>query len=253
MVRTGQLAFIEMRPRDAAAALEAGTVDGAFVATDIAMEHDLEDLARLPLGSARSSLVLAVRDDGGVHQLADLAGGVVATHMPNLTARFLADAGVEARVLPMGGSLEGLCAAGLADAIVDNTETGTSLRQNNLSVLATIAECEAEFVHRADLPVLADLELRIQAALGARAHRYVMLHIPPRPGGSSCPPCSPAWPRPRCCPSPVGTTWWPRTSWFAPSTSGIASARCASSAPPGSCRSSPTPSRPDLGYGERHG
>ncbi len=179
MVRTGGLAFIEMRPRDAAAALAARTVDGAFVATDIAMEHDLADLVRLPLGAARSTLVLAVRDDGGVHALADLAGGVVATHMPELTARFLADAGVEARVLPMGGSLEGLCAAGLADAIVDNTETGTSLRQNNLSVLATIAECEAEFVHRADVPVLADLELRIQAALGARAHRYVMLHIPP--------------------------------------------------------------------------
>lgn len=177
--RAGAFDVIEMRPRDAATALAAGTVDGAFIATDIALEHGIDDLTRLALGTSRSTLVLAVRDDAHIGELDDLAGGVVATHMPNVTERFLADAGVEARVLAMGGSLEGLCAAGLADAIVDNTETGTSLRQNNLTVLATIAECEAEFVHRAGPGVLTELEVRIQAALRAREHRYVMLHIPP--------------------------------------------------------------------------
>src|SRR5690606_4611599 len=131
-----------------------------------------------PLGSARSTLILAARDTDGPAELADLDGGVVATHMPNVTERFLRDAGVNARIITMGGSLEGACAAGLADAIVDNTETGTSLRQNRLRVLATIAECEAEFVHRSGMAVLTDLELRIGAALGARSHRYVMLHLP---------------------------------------------------------------------------
>lgn len=178
IARTSGLEIIEMRPRDAAAALAAETLDGAFVATDIAMEHGISDLPTQPLGSARSTLVVAARDADGPTSLADLEGGVVATHMPVLTERFLRDAGVEARIITMGGSLEGVCAAGIADAIVDNTETGTSLRQNRLRVLATIAECEAEFVHRAGLDVLVDLELRIGAALGARRHRYVMLHLP---------------------------------------------------------------------------
>lgn len=179
MVRIAGLDLIEMRPRDSAEALAAGALDGAFIATDIALEADVGDLTRLGLGTSRSSLVIAVREDADIDQVSDLEGGVVATHMPHITDRYLSEAGVNARVLAMGGSLEGLCASGLADAIVDNTETGTSLRQNNLRVLATLAECEAEFVHRSDIPALTDLEFRIEAALRAREHRYVMLHLPP--------------------------------------------------------------------------
>lgn len=178
MTRSGGFDLIEMRPRDAAAALAAGTLDGAFLATDIALEHDLTHLERQGLGAARSSLVLAARDQDGPSSVSELDGAVVATHMPALTTRFLAASGVDARVMTMGGSLEGACAAGLADAIVDNTETGTSLRQNRLRVLATIAECEAELVHRGGRELLDDLTLRVGAALAARRHLYVMLHLP---------------------------------------------------------------------------
>ena len=178
IVQTEGLELIEMRPRDAAAALAAGTLEAAFLATDIALEHDLADLSRLRLGSARSTLVLAGREDDGPATLADLAGGVVATHMPNLTSRFLADHDIDVTILTMGGSLEGVCAAGIADAIVDNTETGTSLRQNRLGVLATITECEAELRYRDGNDALDDLVLRLDAALHAAAHRYVMLHLP---------------------------------------------------------------------------
>lgn len=178
MSRVGALELIEMRPRDAAAALAAGALDGAFIATDIAMEHRLEGLDCRPLGYARSTLVVAGRDDDGRTDHHDLAGGVVATHMPNLTEAFFAKEGIDVRVVAMGGSLEGVCAAGLADAIVDNTETGTSLRQNRLRVLTEIKVCEAEFHHRPGLAVLTDLDLRMEAALAARQHRYVMLHIP---------------------------------------------------------------------------
>lgn len=178
IVHAEALELIEMRPRDAAAALAAGTLDAAFLATDIALEHDVADLPCLALGRARSTLVVAGRDDDGPSSLAELTGGVVATHMPNLTQRFLAEHGVDVTILSMGGSLEGVCAAGIADAIVDNTETGTSLRQNRLGVLATIAECEAELRYRSGIEPLDDLVLRLDAALHAAAHRYVMLHLP---------------------------------------------------------------------------
>jgi ATP phosphoribosyltransferase len=172
------LELIEMRPRDAAAALGAGALHGAFIATDIAMEHDVTGLVARPLGYARSTLVVAGRDDDGRTDHRDLAGGVVATHMPNLTTRFFQAEGIEVTVVAMGGSLEGVCAAGIADAIVDNTETGTSLRQNPLRVQTENQSCQAEFVHRPGLPALDDLDLRLEAALAARRARYVMLHIP---------------------------------------------------------------------------
>ncbi len=82
----------------------------------------------------------------------------------------------------MGGSLEGVCAAGLADAVVDLRDTGKSLERNRMRVLAEIARCEAEFVVASD--GVDELSLRLHAALDARRHRYVMLHLAPdRIGG----------------------------------------------------------------------
>ncbi|MBA2530193.1 MAG: ATP phosphoribosyltransferase [Euzebyales bacterium] len=172
------LELIEMRPRDAAAALAAAQLDAAFVATDIVAEHALDDLRALPLGFSRSDLVVASRDDDGRTEVADLAGGVVATHLPEVTGRFFAGKGVDVTVVPMGGSLEGVCAAGLADAIVDLRETGTSLMTNRLRVLEVVAACQALFVRRGEAAALDDLHLRLDAVLAARRHRYVMLHVP---------------------------------------------------------------------------
>lgn len=71
-----------------------------------------------------------------------------------------------------------VCAAGLADAIVDLRETGSSLAQNRLRVPGEIAHCEALFVHDGE-PGLTDLSLRVGAVLDARRHGYEMLHIAP--------------------------------------------------------------------------
>jgi ATP phosphoribosyltransferase len=172
------LEFIEMRPRDAAAALAAEQLDAAVLATDIVMEEELEGLDALPLGFSRSDLVLASRDDDGRSAAEDLAGAVVATHLPKLTERFFAERGTDVTVVAMGGSLEGVCAAGLADAIVDLRETGTSLLTNRLRVLEVIRSCEALLVQRRSGPELDDLLLRVEAVLTARRHRYVMLHVP---------------------------------------------------------------------------
>jgi ATP phosphoribosyltransferase len=174
----GDLELIEMRPRDAGAALAAGQLDAAFLASDIAAEADLEELPALPLGFSRSDLVLASRDDDGRTGPGDLDGCVVATHLPNVTRRFFAAKDIDVTIVPMGGSLEGVCAAGLADAIVDLRETGTSLMTNRLRVLEVIRACEAVFVHARELPALHDLELRVAAVVQARRHRYLMLHVP---------------------------------------------------------------------------
>jgi ATP phosphoribosyltransferase len=178
IARLESLSLIEMRPRDAAAALAAGQLDAAFLATDIVMEHELEDLDALPLGFSRSDLVLAAREDDARSSAADFAGGIVATHLPGLTERFFAGQGVDVTVVAMGGSLEGVCAAGLVDAIVDLRETGTSLLQNRLRTVEEIRACQALFVRRTGGASLDDLHLRIEAVLTARAHRYVMLHVP---------------------------------------------------------------------------
>lgn len=172
------LEFIEMRPRDAAGWLAAGRIDGGFISTDLVLEEGLAGLSSLALGSARSDLVVASRSDDGRASARDLEGAVVATHLPNATARWFAEQAIHVKIVTMGGSLEGVCASGLADAIVDLRETGNSLSQNGLRVLATMASCQGLFVHN-ECPEFKEFLLRVKAVLDARKHRYVMLHLDP--------------------------------------------------------------------------
>ena len=172
--------YIEMRPRDAAIALANGHLDGAILATDIILEAGVAAMPALPLGFSRSQLVVASRADDGRDAVSDLAGGAIATHLPNASRNWFEQQCVDVRILAMGGSLEGVCASGMADGIVDLRETGTSLAMNNLRVLAVIAECQATAVWRSEEPAITDLVVRLEAALQARQHRYVMMHLEER-------------------------------------------------------------------------
>jgi len=182
---TEDIEFIEMRPRDAAAWLAAGRLDAAFVSTDTALENHIEDWPSTPLGFSRSDLILACRNDSPYQTAADLAGKTVATHLPAWTARWFAGQNIDVDVVAMGGSLEGICARGMADAIVDLRETGASLARNSLRVVVEAKACQAEFVTAPEeklsaesVAALADLSLRIDAAQAAQRTQYLMLHIP---------------------------------------------------------------------------
>lgn len=173
--------FIEMRPGDAAGWLAEGRLDAAFISTDTALENEIESWPSLDLGFSRSDLIIACRSDASYANLVDLDGATVATHLPRWTERWLRTESVEAHVVHMGGSLEGVCAVGLADAIVDLRETGGSLQRNHLRVLAVGPACQATFAW-ADGSGSAEqvdgLTLRLEAALEARSTQYVMLHVP---------------------------------------------------------------------------
>jgi len=176
---SGGIEFIEMRPRDAAAWLRAGHLDGAFISTDTALENEIDQWPAMELGYARSDLVLACRDDAPFETAADLAGATVATHLPNWTKRWFNELGTDVRVVAMGGALEGVCAVGMADAIVDLRQTGASLTRNRLRVLETVQACQAIFATPTKTqPVVDNLVLRLGAALEARRTQYVMLHLP---------------------------------------------------------------------------
>lgn len=168
-----------MRPRDAAAWLRQGRLDAAFISTDTALENEIETWPSMDLGFARSDLIVAVKEDSSFTTLADLNGATVATHLPEWTQRWFNNAGVDATIVNMGGSLEGVCAVGLADAIVDLRETGGSLQRNRLRVLDEGKDCQATFAWSTDVEdKIAPLTLRLEAALNARQTQYVMLHIP---------------------------------------------------------------------------
>jgi ATP phosphoribosyltransferase len=117
---------------------------------------------------------LAVPENSPVRSVADLVGKRVATEAVGLTKRFLESRGVNAEVEFSWGSTE-VKVPELVDAIVDITETGTSLKANNLRVVETVAESYPEVIgNRTSMKdpwkrnKLKRLVLLLQGALNAR-------------------------------------------------------------------------------------
>src|SRR5688572_24722682 len=102
-------------------------------------ENDVVEVCELTYSRATSNparWVLAVPDESPIQKPEELAGGVVATEIVNTTRRYFASKGVNVTVEFSWGTTE--IKARLLDAIVDLTETGSSIRANNLRILDTL-------------------------------------------------------------------------------------------------------------------
>ncbi|MGY6629272.1 MAG: ATP phosphoribosyltransferase [Oceanicaulis sp.] len=138
----------------------------------------------LKLGFARCSLKLAAPKDGTIRQVRDLQGKAVATSYPGLTAQFLAQRGVTADIVEMGGSVEVAPRMGVADAICDLVSSGATLQANGLTAFETVLESEAVLV-RASAPRspaigdLANLLIeRFKGVIASRQTKYILLNAP---------------------------------------------------------------------------
>jgi ATP phosphoribosyltransferase len=95
--------------------------------------HEVAELAYSKATSRPVRWVLVVPNESSVQRPEDLAGGIVATELPNVTRKYFAEKGIDVKVEFSYGATE--VKARLLDAIVDVTETGSSLKANNLRVI----------------------------------------------------------------------------------------------------------------------
>jgi len=110
-------------------------------------EADVVEICELTYSRATAQpakWVLAVPDESTVRAPQDLAGGIVATELVNVTRKYFAAKGVNVTVEFSWGTTE--IKARLLDAIVDLTETGSSIRANNLRVLDTLLQSTPRFI-----------------------------------------------------------------------------------------------------------
>ena len=168
-----------LRAQEISRYVEHGYLDCGITGADWIEENasDVEVVVRLEYSRATSKptrWVLAVPENSPVRSITDLAGKRVATEAVGLTKRFLESRGVKAEVEFSWGSTE-VKVPELVDAIVDITETGTSLKANNLRVLETIAESYPQVIgNRTSMKdpwkrnKLERLALLLQGALNAR-------------------------------------------------------------------------------------
>ena len=120
-----------------------GAIDMGLTGSDLVAESQADVLTRLALGMGRCKLALCVPDDSPITSAAQLDGKRIATSFPNVTRQYLAQHKADAHLVNLGGSVEIMITLGVADAIVDLVETGSTLAANRLKVLAEIGKYES--------------------------------------------------------------------------------------------------------------
>ena len=179
-----------LRPQEIPSYLERGLFDIGITGRDWITETDADviSLGELQYSKATGNpvrVVLAVPENTPWETVDDLPEGVrISTEFPSLTKRFLAEHGVKAMVVPSYGATEAKV-PDIVDAIVDLTETGSSLRKNGLRILDTLLTSYTELVacppSHADAEkrsAMEDIALLLRGAIQARGNVLLKLNVP---------------------------------------------------------------------------
>ena len=182
------LSLILLRPQEMARYVEQGNLDCGLTGKDWILENgsDVHEICELEYSKATTNpvrWVLAVHEDAPFQKPEDLQGKSIATEAVNMTRRFLEQKGIQAHVEFSWGATEVKC-PGLVDAIVELTETGSSLRANRLRIIATITESTTRFIANhaawkdaAKRTKMEHLAMLLQGALLARKKVGIKLNV----------------------------------------------------------------------------
>ena len=143
----GSIRFLICRAADVPTFVEYGAADVGVAGKDVLWEAGRNVAELLDLGIGRCRLVVAAPQASGVGRVQDLDfNSRVATKYPRVAQRYFNEQGIQVEVVPLHGNIELAPLVGLADAIVDVTETGRTLRDNGLVVLDTIGVSTARLI-----------------------------------------------------------------------------------------------------------
>jgi len=139
-----------IRAQEMARYVEHGVFDCGLTGYDWVIETEadvveLSDLAYAKQGAGKARWVLVVPEESEIVRVEQLQGKRIATELVGVTKRLLAERGVEAEVEFSWGATEAKL-RGMADAVVDITETGSSLRANRLRIVETLLETTTRFI-----------------------------------------------------------------------------------------------------------
>jgi ATP phosphoribosyltransferase len=126
-----------------------GVLDAGITGYDWILENnsnviEVAELAYSKATSKPTRWVLAVPDESSITTPEDLRGGIIATELVNVTKKYFADRKIDVKVEFSWGATE--VKARLVDAIVELTETGSSLRANNLRIIDTVVTSTTRFI-----------------------------------------------------------------------------------------------------------
>jgi ATP phosphoribosyltransferase len=177
-----------IRAQEMARYVEHGVLDAGLTGLDWIKESGLEvrticDLVYAKQSQRKVRWVLAVPQDSNFQKAEDLAGKTIATELVNVTKCYFAERGIPVRVDFSWGATE-VKPPMLADAIVEVTETGSSLRANRLRIIETVLESNTQLIancrsweNEAKRQKIENLALMLTGAIQAQGRVGLMLNV----------------------------------------------------------------------------
>jgi ATP phosphoribosyltransferase len=131
--------------------VESGTLDAGLTGKDWIAEnasdvHVVSDLVYSKVSSRPARWILAVGYDSPIQKLEDLQGKKVATELVNFTKRYFVERGIDVTVQFSWGATEAKVVSGLADAIVEVTETGSTIKAHGLRILHELMQTNTQLI-----------------------------------------------------------------------------------------------------------
>lgn len=166
--------FFYLRPRDIATYVGSGALDVGITGRDLLLDSrsTAAEIDELDFGASTFRFAGPI---GAFGELSDLSGRRVATSYDALVGDFLRREGVEASVVRLDGAVESAVRLGVADAVADVVETGSTLRKQGLEIFGPVILRSVAVLIAAhdEVPGLATFRRRIQGVMVA--HQYVIM------------------------------------------------------------------------------
>jgi ATP phosphoribosyltransferase len=170
------------RPVDIPEYVATGAADLGITGHDMVVERESEVEELLDLQFGKAKLVLAVHEDSGITSAKQLAGKKVATEFPGITRSFFARHKVNIEIVQVGGACEATPQLGIADAIIDLSSSGTTLKTNRLRVIEEVLTTSTHLIaNRESLKTKKDkideIHLALESVIRAKGQCYLMMNV----------------------------------------------------------------------------
>jgi ATP phosphoribosyltransferase len=170
------------RPVDIPEYVATGAADIGITGHDMVIERESDVEEILDLQSGKAKLVLAVHEDSPITSVKQLSGKKVATEFPVITKAYFAKQKVRVNVVLVGGACEATPHLGIADAIVDLSSSGTTLKTNRLRVIDEVMETSTHLIAnkeslRTKKDKIDEIHLALESVIRARGQCYLMMNV----------------------------------------------------------------------------
>ncbi|MDD1702755.1 MAG: ATP phosphoribosyltransferase [Methanoregula sp.] len=170
------------RPIDIPEYVANGAADLGITGHDMVTERgsDVEEL--LDLGFGKAKLVLAVRDESPVTSVQQLKNAKIATEFPTIAKQYFAKKHVPVNIVIVGGACEATPHLGIADAIIDLSSSGNTLKTNRLRVIDEVLVTSTHLIaNRTSLTAkkekIEEIHLALESVIRARGQCYLMMNV----------------------------------------------------------------------------